>query len=52
MAIEEVSHVIRHITCESVREFGGTRSHKGRARPCYRPIRGVRSRRGRGCQGT
>ena len=48
MAIGQVSHVIHPVIGSSAREFGGTRSHKGRARPCYRPIRGVRSRRGRG----
>ena len=30
--------------------FGGTRSRKGRAGPCYRPILGVRSRRDRDCR--
>ena len=34
MAMGQVSHVIRPVMGKSAREFRGTRSHKGRARPC------------------
>ena len=35
----------------SVREFGGTRSRKGRVVPYYMPIPGVRPRRDLDCRG-
>ena len=35
-----------------VREFGGTKKHKGRGAPCYELLLRVRSRRGLGCRAT
>ena len=48
----EVSRVRRLEAGWIARESGGTKSHKGRGAPCYKPILGVRSGRGLGCRGT
>ena len=48
----EVSRVRRLEAGCIARESGGTKSHKGRGAPCYKPILGVRSGRGLGCRET
>ena len=48
----EVSRVRRFGAGCIARESGGTKSHKGRGAPCYKPILGVRSGRGLGCRET
>ena len=47
----EVSRVRRLKAGWITRESGGTKSHKERGAPCYKPILGVRSGRGLGCRG-
>ena len=48
----EVSRLRRLEAGCRARESGGTKSHKGRGTPCYKPILGVRSERGLGCRET
>ena len=48
----EVNRVRRLEAGWIARESGGTKSHKGRRAPSYKPILGVRSGRGLGCRGT
>ena len=48
----EVSRVRRLEAGCTARESGGTKGHKGREAPCYKPILGVRSGRGLGCRET
>ena len=48
----KVSRVRRLEAGCRARESGGTKSHKGRGAPCYKPILGVRSGRGLGCRET